>query len=121
MTYRDPETGARPTPEASLPLFEQAFARKSDPPESHEAAKSVCNLGRTRDEILRILRIKGPLTDDQIWVIYGTMFERGRDIPRPSPSGLRSRRSELVSMGFVVQDGEGTTVSGRRCARWRVR
>lgn len=116
MTYRDPETGARPTPEASLPLFEQAHARKSDPVHSHEAAASVVNLGRTKDAILMLLRTLGPMTDEQLIQAFEMRVKH-----YASHSGIRTRRSWLVDHGFVIQDGEGTTVSGRRCARWRVK
>ena len=99
---------------------DQAHARTSDPETSHAAARSVVNLGRTRDAILGILRAQ-PKTDEQIWVAYRLAFDQGiPEFPRVSPSGLRSRRAELVKMGRVEQCGEGVTQAGRTCAKWRV-
>lgn len=142
---QDPESRERRKPLAELPLFESglscttslaaqcetgvqhikagsplaapdtAHARNSGPEHSHAAAKSVCNLGRTRDAILAILKSQGPLTDEGIafWFAH---------LPRvdSSPSGLRSRRSELVRMGFVVEGGTGETAAGRNCTIWRL-
>jgi len=101
--------------EASLPLFEQAHARRSDPPNSHIAAKSVVNLGRTKDRILSILRSQGPMTDEQL-VDY---FERFVDF-KVSQSGIRTRRRWLVDNGFVCEAGTGKTQSGRNCSIWRI-
>lgn len=95
-----------------------AHARRSDPDTSKLAAASVKNLGRTRDAILRILRALGPCTDEQIQAAYS----RGYGNPiLASPSGLRSRRSELVRMGLVVDSGRvGKTASGRQTIIWKV-
>ena len=70
---------------------EQTHARHSDPINSHKAAASVVNLGRTRDAILALLanHSKG-LTDQQIWEEYWR--QGGPNLARTSPSGLRSRR-----------------------------
>jgi len=119
------ETGAGTTNAvtmAAAPAPEQAHARRSDPQQSHAAARSVVNLGRTRDEIIRILLNCGPQTDEQIWREYVYRSTRKYStMPKVSPSGLRSRRAELVKMGLVEQCGEGVTQAGRTCAKWRVR
>ena len=102
----------------SMPLFEQAHARASDPETSKSAARSVVNLGRTRDAILALLKAAGPATDEEIWDRYHVAYPSREAV---SPSGLRSRRAELVRMGFVEACGEGKTVSGRACTIWRIK
>lgn len=103
-----------------LPLFDAAHARRNDPETSKAAARSVVNLGRTRDAILTLLanHSKG-LTDEQIWKEYWR--QGGPSLASTSPSGLRSRRSELVRMGFVEACGTGKTVSGRPCNIWKIK
>jgi len=119
MAENNPEIRLRN--KASLPLFEQARARRSDPRHSHEAAASVQNLGRTREAIKKILKDYGPSTDERIALIYRGLLGKGESIPESSPSGLRSRRAELVKMGFVEDSGNtGRTAAGRPCSIWRL-
>jgi hypothetical protein len=90
----------------------QAHARRTDGPRSHEAAKSVQNISETQEQILRILRALGPLTDERIQEVF---------VGYCSPSGIRSRRAELVRMGKVRQSArEGRTAAGRACGVWEV-
>lgn len=103
---------------------DRAHARKSDGPNSHKAAQSVTNLGRTRDEILRILKHYGPQADEQIIYAFrkcGMNAASTCELCRASDSGIRSRRSELVTMGFVHEVGTGKTKSGRPCAIWALK
>lgn len=99
---------------------EQAHARKSDPVTSHQAAASVVNIGRTREAIRSILKQFGPQTDEQIWSNYQREWIHKGATQTASPSGLRSRRAELVRMGFVVEAGTGKTAAGRACAIWKL-
>lgn len=95
-------------------------ARTSDPATSHEAAGKVTNKRRVQVEILRMLRRIHPhaLCDDTIRTIYRESADV-HDLPPVSDSGLRTRRSELVSAGLVVDSGERATLpSGRRAIRW---
>lgn len=117
---------------------DKARARKSDPATSHAAARSVnlANLGRTRDALLYLLKRNGPLTDEQIARIWADCEELGKctanGFPKCSPSGLRSRRAELVTLGFVEaaggfnEDGTtwgitGKTTAKRNCLVWRLK
>lgn len=103
----------------NLPLFQEAHARSTDPQTSHEAAKSVVNLGEVRDKILHMLT-NWPRTDEQLWERYSFCIKAFNWKP-VSPSGLRSRRSELVSMGYVVDSGQrAKTHSGRQSIVWQV-
>jgi len=107
-----------------------AHARRNDPATSHAAARSVVNLGRTREGILKILRLFGPCTDEKIELMYRGLQERG-ELPMRRDSGIRSRRKELCDMGFVEAAGgfneDGTTwgITGktsakRNCIVWKL-
>jgi hypothetical protein len=90
------------------------LARTTDPGTSHEAAGSLVavRITRTRQAILECLR-RHPdgLSDEQIAQHY-----RG---PAASPSGLRTRRSELTEAGLIRDSGRKTrTRSGRRTIIW---
>ena len=89
-------------------------ARRTDPDTSWEAARSVdpLKLRATQREILWVLRNWGPLTDEEIAVIVGPESTQ-------SPSGLRTRRRELVDRGLVVDTGaRRRTRAGRRTIVW---
>jgi hypothetical protein len=117
MSENNPEIRNTQRESASLPLFEQAHARNSDPITSHKAAATVVNIGPVREKIIHILT-NCPRSDEQIAERYFFCVEKF-GWPKCSPSGLRSRRSELVSMGFVESCGTGKTLSGRDCQIWR--
>lgn len=96
-------------------LFGQPVARTGDPSTSWDAARSVDLSRRTRTqrEILGILGAHGPLTDEEI---AGYAAARGS---LTSPSGLRTRRAELVDRGAVVDTGQRRlTQAGRRTIVW---
>ena len=87
-----------------MSLFDEAHARRDDPDTSHAAAASVTALTATRLAIIDVLATYGPATDETIALHY--------DGPPASPSGLRTRRSELVragsaARGHVVNLGHG--------------
>ena len=78
-----------------------AHARRSDPKTSHQAAASVKNQETLRARVLETLRDCGPLSDESLAL---KLFLR---YPTPySPSGIRTRRSELVAMGDVADSGK---------------
>ena len=87
-------------------------ARRGDPETSWEAADSVTprTITATQTAILLLLR-EGPMTDEDIAARVGKQFT--------SPSGLRTRRSELVSKGLVVDTGNRRKMeSGRYSVVW---
>ena len=101
-----------------------APTRRGMPETSYKAAASVVNLGRTRDAILSVLRDYGWQTDEEIADVYSFRHYLGRpfDYPKVSPSGLRSRRSELVKLGLVCDSGQrAKTQSGRESIVWSVK
>lgn len=92
-----------------------AVARDSDPETSWEAARSVTGAKRLREIVLDVLREDGPLTDEQIAMAIETYHPH----LLVSPSGLRTRRSELVASGAVQDSGaRGKTISGRSSIIW---
>lgn len=90
----------------------RAHARADDPRTSLEAADSVTDLTGKQQLVLNTLAAYGPMTDEQLVDL----------LPKMSPSGVRSRRSELVERGLVVDSGAfGFTKMQRRTIIWKVR
>lgn len=97
--------------EAQLDIFDPA-ARATDPDTSWAAARSVTDLRPRQAAVLELLS-RGPLTDEQIARRYCG--------PRQSPSGLRTRRKELVDMGLVRDSGVKERMeTGRLAVVWEV-
>lgn len=97
---------------------DQAHARRTDPETSHEAAESVreVTIRMTQRRILICLLSIGPQDDIGI----SQWFTINNQLP-PSPSGLRTRRSELVAKGLVQHSGEyGKSATGRRTRIWEI-
>jgi len=111
----------------SLPAgIPQAPTRRGMPATSFEAARSVVNLGRTRNLILQLLREHGPQTDEQLAkrlsTSGGLKYLYAGAVQTVSPSGLRTRRAELVRMGLVEDSGKTAAIStGRQAILWRLK
>jgi len=93
-----------------------AHARRSDPETSHEAASSISpnQLRESQKEVWSLFRRYGPMTDRDL-------VDRAEPAGVvQSPSGLRSRRAELVTMGKLRDSGKRTTygTSARRHIVW---
>ena len=98
---------------------QEARARTTDPDTSHEAAASTSKIKMTtvRISILKLLTDHGPMTDEQIW--RGLEYEEVRDLT--SPSGARTRRSELVAARKVRDTGlRGKGKTGRKMIVWAI-
>jgi hypothetical protein len=102
------------------PLFydnDSPRARQSDPVTSHRAADGN-NVSGSREVVLRVLRIYGPLADHELvarhhWEVVGTL------LPKYTEQRLRTARAELVESGFVQFTGEyRMTASNRRTQVW---
>lgn len=95
-------------------------ARRTDRSTSHAAARSVRNQTATHARLVEVMERYGPATDEEIAAYYGNLAQLF-DWPPVSPSGLRSRRAELVDLGTIVDTGEkGRTTSGRSCTIWEL-
>jgi hypothetical protein len=94
-----------------------AVARRTDPATSHAAAVSILDTRRAQNEVLSLYppKVVGGLTDE-------AMIRRARRYGiRQSESGLRTRRSELVTKGLIEDSGRRETIeSGRKAIVWRV-
>lgn len=90
-------------------------ARRGDPSTSHEAAASVAHVRESQRLLLDVLANLGPSTDEGIALAAAA-------ISWPiSPSGLRTRRHELVELGLVYPTGEERRlVTGRWAKVWAV-
>ena len=95
-------------------------ARTTDPETSHEAAKSVSKLKEMYDTMLIAFESLGPMNDDQLirlWKV-GVKELGWRDA---SESGIRSRRSELVAQGKIIDSGKRVKMrSGRLSIVWEL-
>jgi len=88
-----------------------AVARSTDPGTSWAAAKSLTSdtIRESQTTVLMSLIHYGPMTDTRLVEVT----------PGLSPSGVRTRRKELVDMGLVENTGEVTVlVSGRKAIVW---
>lgn len=103
---------------AARPLPKPA-ARRTDPGTSHAAAATVRGVTETREHILEVLAyLDQGATDEQIAEVYDQRVRAGAWRP-VSPSGLRTRRAELVDLGMVRDSGRTRlTESGRRSVVW---
>jgi hypothetical protein len=91
-------------------------ARKTDPQTSHDAAKSVKDVSKTKQAILRLLRKHQ--SDMQLVANYSKLARQNK-APRASESGIRSRRAELVKLGLVKDTGKrDKSASNRQMIVW---
>ncbi len=91
-------------------------ARPSDPQTSHDAAGTVTadTVTRTQELILEALRAHGPMTDEHLFMRLADA--KGEPV---SVSGVRTRRSELVTAGQIVDTGHRRpTRTGRSAIVW---
>lgn len=95
-------------------------ARTTDPGTSHAAAASVDReaMRATQRALLSLFEEKGPMTDEQAAAEYESVYAN-RGWPQQSPSGLRTRRNELVSSEALRDTGEKRALStGRKAIVW---
>ena len=98
--------------------FDRPRARAGDPGTSHQAAASATErtITEMHGRILRLLDVMGPCTDERLAAWYADQF----DDPF-TPSGLRTRRHELVEMGRVEWTGDTARLTtGRQGRVWRL-
>lgn len=93
-------------------LFPRAVARAGDPQTSWDAARSVRDIRASQSEVLRLFVARGAMTDEQVAERYSGF---------QSPSGLRTRRAELVALGRLRDTGHRIVGrSGRRMIVWDI-
>lgn len=92
-------------------------ARLSDPQTSQDAANSVQHVTKTQQAIYNLLI--NSMTDEELFTSYSKAVAAGL-APMASPSGVRSRRAELVAMKLVEDTGiRRKLVSGRNAIVWK--
>lgn len=104
--------------EDQLDLFTpapHARARRTDPVTSHLAALSVRGLRESQVAVLAMFG--GPFTDEELIDAYYQAQVAGI-VPAQSESGIRTRRKELVTAGFLEASGIGRSRSGRSSTLW---
>jgi hypothetical protein len=102
--------------DAQLGLFStepRAHARRTDPETSKAAADAVSGIRKSQEYILGLFRRFGPMTDERLAHRVSECCTNMRF----SPSGIRTRRSELVTLGLVKFSGRRETISTGREAR----
>lgn len=93
------------------------LARRTDPETSHLAAASVSTSIRESQRIVfSLFKAYGDMTDEKLLKVS---YAGGNLL---SPSGLRTRRSELVRLGLLEDSGQRIALaSGRKAIVWRVK
>lgn len=91
----------------------EPVARMTDPGTSWAAARTVGHIRESQKRILDVLSAYGPCTDEQIAEVLSQWGIR------ISPSGARTRRSELVDVGLVRDSKDRMRMkSGRWAIKW---
>lgn len=100
---------------------QQPRARGTDPDTSHEAARRVLNMTDKRQAVLQqFMRAPFGMSDNSL-VDFARLSDDA-NLRGQTASGLRTRRSELVSMGLIVDSGRRATLpSGRRAIVWTLK
>jgi hypothetical protein len=98
----------------------EAFARRTDPWTSHAAADSITGLRRKQRLVLWVLleMFPGGASLDQIVEGYNAAGTNAPTKFEPqSDSGIRTRVSELMTRGYVIDTGRTRTLPSGRQAR----
>lgn len=100
---------------------ETAHARHNDVETSHLAAASVSNLNDKQRFVLDTFKLEAnPMTDEELIYAYSYRVDFTNLAPQ-SESGLRSRRSELVTKGELRDSTKRRkTKSGRLSIIWEL-
>ena len=97
-----------------------ANARANDPETSKQAAASVTNTAMVQRAILTIFSKQLGLCDSELTDIYYAWVDSGL-ATNASPSGIRSRRAELVAQEYLADSGEREKLpSGRSSVIWYI-
>ena len=99
----------------SVTTIDTPRARNTDPATSHEATATVTNVRATHEFVIRALRRP---THDVELVKRCQAYAKA---PRASESGIRTRRSELVALGMILDSGKRVRLeSGRQATVWQI-
>ena len=91
----------------------EQLTRRTDPDTSLAAAASLGDLRDAQVEVYRLFEKAGPMSDEMLLSVASA------ENVGQTPSGLRTRRSELVEAGLVVDTGrKGKTSTGHSTIIW---
>ena len=110
-------------PMSNLPLFAAAApARSTDPESSHEAGEQAkAKLRSSQDAVLRIFKLYGAMSDEMLVRVYESQMKKNPGLfPQQTPSGLRTRRHELVLREKIVYSGKRDESLGDRRIKPRI-
>jgi hypothetical protein len=79
------------------------------------ASKSTLTPGQ--NAVLGFLKRRGPLTDGELVALYPADRTAVTQAVQ-TPSGLRTRRAELVKKGYVTQHSVTKSLTGRQTVKW---
>jgi hypothetical protein len=99
--------------------IDKARARNTDPETSRAAAASLTppTLRASQEAVLDVFESRRKMTDVEMIDAYNHVL--AFYVPPQSPSGLRTRRKELVRKGFLRDSGEREKMaSGRKAIVW---
>jgi len=99
-------------------LLLRARARSRDRTTSQDAAASVTAMTSKRKAVLELLRRLGPCTDSELVWYYEGNYDLHAAL-KQTPQSVRSRRSELVRMGYVQAAGKQVK-AGRKHTIWEI-
>ena len=95
--------------------------RTTDPETSHEAEYSVGRLRESHSAIYRLFEEVERMTDTTLVEVYPIFQEEHPKLPKMSPSGLRTRRKELVEEGMLRDSGEHEILpTNRKAIVWEL-
>lgn len=101
-------------------MTDRAHARHTDPGTSHAAAASVKALTEKQRAVLDLFRRYGPMIDETLIARYSALRQLAEGAPpEQSESGIRTRRSELVTRGDLMDTGiKARMTTGRMAIVW---
>jgi hypothetical protein len=89
-------------------------ARCTDPETSHHAQDTIYGVSELQADILHLIRLYGPMTDEAILAAH----DRHGMVSR-TPERVRTARHELVDAGTLEDTGgRGLTLRGHRAVVW---
>lgn len=94
-----------------------AYARTTDPIESHLAAASLDHFTLSTVEEIVYQLLKTPMTDEELVKAYRYNAELGLHVFH-SESGIRTRRSNLHKRGLVRVKGVTVNRNGKQVRIW---
>lgn len=103
-----------------LATFTPAMKRRARRAPTRRAVRNRPSITPRQRAVYHIIKRHGPMTDTTLVAHYPVLrLYLDRPYPEQSPSGLRTRRSELEAKGYVQDSGtKQRTASGKSAILW---